>query len=90
MAGQNEEASGALWWVGSAEGVLPSVSPAGSSQLSPEELRPRGFHRCNTQSLSLRIPPSPSLEKRSITLSCRPRDLEVSPRTQAGCVLRSG
>lgn len=38
MTGPNEEASYALWWVGSVEGVLSSVSPAGTSQLSPEEL----------------------------------------------------
>lgn len=43
MAGQNEEASGALGWVGEVEGFLPSVSPAGSSQL-----RRRGSHRCKT------------------------------------------
>lgn len=38
VTGPNREASDALWWVGSVEGVLPSVSPAGTSQFSPEEL----------------------------------------------------
>lgn len=42
MAGQNEEASDRRLVVGrECRGFLPSVSPAGISQLNPEELRLR-------------------------------------------------